>query len=107
MTSFLSSEMTSELLWSACNGLGYDAVAGYLSTEIAEYIFSDIVYIGTIHILHYEHTKLMLNCGKHVLCEKPMALNTKQAQKMIELAQKKGLFFMEVGKQTSSMRNCE
>ena len=60
-------------------------------------MISDIVYIGTIHILHYEHTKLMLNAGKHVLCEKPMALNLKQAQEMIGLAKQKELFFMEVG----------
>lgn len=38
---------------------------------------------------------MMLNAGKHVLCEKPLAMNYKQAKKSIELAKKKGLFLME------------
>ena len=32
-----------------------------------------------------------LNAGKHVLCEKPLAMNMEQGQKMIALAQEKGL----------------
>ncbi len=59
-------------------------------------ILAEVVYIATIHPFHYEHTKLALNAGKHVLCEKPMALNVKQAEEMLQLAKEKGLFFMEV-----------
>ncbi|KOB66089.1 Dimeric dihydrodiol dehydrogenase, partial [Operophtera brumata] len=33
--------------------------------------------------------------GKHVLCEKPLCLNFKQAQSLINLAKKKKLFLME------------
>lgn len=44
---------------------------------------------------HLEVAKLMLNSGKHVLCEKPLTLNLKQSTELINLAKKKGLFLME------------
>jgi dihydrodiol dehydrogenase / D-xylose 1-dehydrogenase (NADP) len=55
----------------------------------------DVVYIGTPHPFHYENTLLCLNAGKHVLVEKPFAMNAHQAKEMIRLAQDKGLFLME------------
>lgn len=54
-----------------------------------------VVYIGVLNPQHYEVTILMLNNGKHVLCEKPFAINQKQAKKMIDLAKSKNLFIME------------
>lgn len=55
----------------------------------------DIIYIATPHVFHYENTLQCLNAGKHVLCEKPFAMNSKQASEMVALAQNKGLFLME------------
>ncbi|XP_053975738.1 trans-1,2-dihydrobenzene-1,2-diol dehydrogenase-like isoform X2 [Hylaeus volcanicus] len=55
----------------------------------------DVVYIGALHPQHYEITKLMLNHGKHVLCEKPLTMNLKQTTKLINLAKQKKLFLME------------
>ena len=55
----------------------------------------DIVYIGTPNDSHLELTKLYLNAGKHVLCEKPMGVNLKQTSEMADLAREKGLFLME------------
>ncbi|EGZ19407.1 hypothetical protein PHYSODRAFT_496155 [Phytophthora sojae] len=55
----------------------------------------DVVYIGTLHPWHYEHTVLALNHGKHVLVEKPMAMNVTQASAAIALAREKKLFLME------------
>lgn len=55
----------------------------------------DVVYIGTPHSFHKDHTLLCLNHGKHVICEKPFAINAAEAQQMIELAQEKGLVLME------------
>ncbi|KAG6957056.1 hypothetical protein JG688_00011145 [Phytophthora aleatoria] len=55
----------------------------------------DVVYIGTIHPTHCELALLALNHGKHVLVEKPMAMNAKEADAVITLAQQKHLFFME------------
>lgn len=56
---------------------------------------TEVVYIGTLNPSHFELGKLMLNAGKHVLCEKPMTMNTKQTRELIELAKSKKLFLME------------
>ena len=55
----------------------------------------DIVYVATPHPFHMENTLLAIGNGKHVLCEKSFAMNTKQTQRMITAAQKKGVFLME------------
>lgn len=55
----------------------------------------DVVYIGTPHAMHHENTLLFLNAGKSVLCEKPFAINAKQAQEMIDAARKNNVFLME------------
>ena len=55
----------------------------------------DVVYVGTIHTLHLPHTKMALEAGKPVICEKPLAVNQREAQEMIDLARSKGLFLME------------
>jgi predicted dehydrogenase len=54
-----------------------------------------VVYIGTPHPMHREDTLLCLNHGKAVLCEKPFAMNARQAEEMISCAREKKLFLME------------
>lgn len=55
----------------------------------------DVVYVATPHALHPDDVRLALEAGKHVLCEKPVALRERDAAAMIELARERGLFFME------------
>ncbi|MFK0338251.1 Gfo/Idh/MocA family protein [Agrobacterium sp. 16-172Ci] len=55
----------------------------------------DIIYVATPHGWHHEHVLLAINAGKHVLVEKPMALNHAQAAEMVTAARKKGVFFAE------------
>jgi predicted dehydrogenase len=55
----------------------------------------DVVYVATPHNLHYEHTMLCLENGKHVLCEKPFGVNGKEVRGMIAKAKDKNLFLME------------
>jgi predicted dehydrogenase len=55
----------------------------------------DVVYIATPHNFHYENTKLCLEAGKHVLCEKPLTVNANQSERLIALAREKQLFLME------------
>ncbi|CAG9767108.1 unnamed protein product [Ceutorhynchus assimilis] len=55
----------------------------------------DIVYIGNLHIQHFEASKLMLEHKKHVLCEKPFTMNEKQTTRLVEIAREKKLFLME------------
>ncbi|XP_055547453.1 trans-1,2-dihydrobenzene-1,2-diol dehydrogenase-like [Wyeomyia smithii] len=55
----------------------------------------DVVYIGAIVIKHFELGKMMLDYGKHVLCEKPLCVNEGQAKQLLNHAKEKKLFFME------------
>lgn len=55
----------------------------------------DIVYIATPHDSHAELSIRALENGKHVLCEKPMALSYNDATRMIEASKKHNKFFME------------
>lgn len=55
----------------------------------------DIVYIATPHDSHAELSIKALESGKHVLCEKPIALSYKDAERMIEASKKHNKFFME------------
>lgn len=55
----------------------------------------DAVYVATPHNFHYAHTKLALEAGKAVLCEKPFTVNAREAKELIELARAKNLFLME------------
>jgi predicted dehydrogenase len=55
----------------------------------------DVVYIATPASRHEADTIAMLEAGKHVLCEKPFALNSVQAQRMVDVAAAAGSFLME------------
>jgi hypothetical protein len=55
----------------------------------------DIVYVATPHSHHFQNTMLVLEAGKHVLCEKAFTVNAAQAKILCETAQKKNLFLME------------
>lgn len=55
----------------------------------------DAVYVGTLHTSHAEHAQLALAHGKHVLVEKPMAMNAREAAATVALAREKKLFFLE------------
>ena len=55
----------------------------------------DILYIATPHNLHLENTLLALEHNKHVLCEKPLGVNRKEVEMLIEKVGQKGLFLME------------
>ncbi|XP_037958054.1 trans-1,2-dihydrobenzene-1,2-diol dehydrogenase isoform X1 [Teleopsis dalmanni] len=64
-------------------------------TELADFKDVDVVYIGALNPQHYEIGMLMLEHGKHVLCEKPLCLNLYQAKNLIQYAERKKLFLME------------
>lgn len=46
----------------------------------------DLIIVNTPNYLHFEHAKLALEAGKHVLVEKPFTATTKQALALFELA---------------------
>lgn len=51
------------------------------------------VYVGTPVFLHAPQTIQALRAGKHVLCEKPMAMNEGEARTMVAEAEKSGKLF--------------
>ena len=55
----------------------------------------DAVYVSTPHPGHHDATRLALEAGKAVLCEKPFMLNAAEADDVIALARSRGLFLME------------
>jgi predicted dehydrogenase len=55
----------------------------------------DVIYVATPNPLHKEHSLLCLESGKPVLCEKPFALNAREAEDVIQVAREEKLFLME------------
>jgi predicted dehydrogenase len=49
----------------------------------------DLVYIATPPFLHHPQAMAALAAGKHVICEKPLAMTVAQADEMIALARRK------------------
>lgn len=54
-----------------------------------------LIYIATPHSHHYQHIKMCLNAGKHVLCEKSFTVNEKQAAEVLRMAKEKNLLLTE------------
>lgn len=63
--------------------------------DLAEADDIDAVYIASPNRLHYEQSKAMLESGKHVICEKPIAILPGQYQELSSLADEKKLIYME------------
>jgi len=51
----------------------------------------ELVVVNTPDYLHYEHAKLALEAGKHVVVEKPFTQKYEQALELVELAKQKNL----------------
>lgn len=70
-------------------GIGCRSVEELLASDI------DAVYIATLPDSHAFYSSLALNAGKHVLCEKPLAVNLPEVEKLLKHAQSSALLFME------------
>ena len=51
----------------------------------------DVVHICTPNFLHFAQAKAVLLAGKHVICEKPLAVKIDEAEELVALAAEKGL----------------
>lgn len=55
----------------------------------------DVVHVASPHSAHLEHATMALEAGCAVLCEKPLALNAEQAERLIATARRRDQFLME------------
>ena len=72
------------------NCISYDSIEDLLHSR-----HIDAVYIATPHVAHFTVTSAAILAGKHVLCEKPMTMNARQAETLIALSRKHNIFLME------------
>jgi predicted dehydrogenase len=61
--------------------------------SLEEMLLSDIdaVYVASPAGFHYDHVRAAASAGKHVLCEKPLALDLKQSSQMVEFCGQAGI----------------
>src|SRR5687768_8151742 len=50
----------------------------------------EVVHLATPNVLHYQHAKAALLAGKHVVCEKPLAMTAKESAELVKLAAEAG-----------------
>jgi predicted dehydrogenase len=63
--------------------------------SLAENPEVDVIYIATPHSFHREHVMLCLKNKKAVLCEKPFAINLREAKEMVDFARVQKVFLVE------------
>ncbi len=51
----------------------------------------DVVHLTTPNHLHFEQSRAALAAGKHVVCEKPLAMDSAESGELVRLAQASGL----------------
>lgn len=74
---------------------GYDSLEELVADESV-----GVVHVCTPNYLHHQETKAALEAGKHVMCEKPLAINTRESQSLVQLASK----LKRVGSVTYNLR---
>lgn len=77
----------------AAERFGCKAIVGYERLLADEQI--DAVYIPLPNAMHMEWTIAAARAGKHVLCEKPLGLNTAECERMIEVCRQHNVLLME------------
>lgn len=73
---------------------GFATAYGSYAEMLADPLI-DVVYIATPNHLHREHSLACIEAGKHIVCEKPFALNRAEAEEVFAAAGKRGVFAME------------
>lgn len=68
--------------------------------ELAKSDLIDAIYIASPNAFHCNQAMMFLNHGKHVLCEKAFASNSREAEKMIKTARANNVLIMEAMRST-------
>ncbi|WP_417464013.1 Gfo/Idh/MocA family protein [Kordiimonas sp.] len=59
--------------------------------DVLSDVTADAVHICVPNAFHYAYAKAALIAGKHVMCEKPLAMDSKQSAELVEVAKDKSL----------------
>lgn len=65
---------------------GYSSLEALLCDDSVQ-----VVHIASPNRFHFDQAQRSLHAGKHVVCEKPLAMNTSESSKLVRLAQESGL----------------
>lgn len=65
--------------------LGLERAYGSLA-ELAADTSVDVVHICTPNHVHFEQASALLRAGKHVLCEKPLSMDSRESEMLVKLA---------------------
>lgn len=91
-----------EAVYSRSKEKGETLAAGYGVSKIYTQLEAlmkdeqvDCIYVASPNSLHYEQTKMALEHGKNVICEKPFTTTFKKAKELVALAKDKGLFLFD------------
>ncbi|MEX2211898.1 MAG: Gfo/Idh/MocA family oxidoreductase [Gaiellaceae bacterium] len=63
----------------------YESLAALLADDV------DVVHVTTPNHLHHPQVKAILGAGKHVVCEKPLAMTSAESAELAELARAAGV----------------
>ena len=91
---YIITDTVAEKAQSLADQYGYTKVCGSVDEIVADDAV-DLVYIALPHSLHYKFTKICLEGGKNVLCEKSFTVNADQAREILALAEEKKLLLQE------------
>ena len=78
-------ERTKEKAETKAVEMGIPRVYDSLDEMLAD-IDIDVVHLATPNYLHYPHAKAALLAGKHVVCEKPLAMTSTESAELVKLA---------------------
>ena len=73
---------------------GFEKAYGSYETMLEDEAV-ELVYVASPHSHHYQHAKMCLEHGKHVLLEKAFTINRNQAEELIEIAKERRLLLAE------------
>ena len=77
---------TPERARATSSATAYDSFESVLADERV-----DVIHLATPNDLHHPQAKQALEAGKHVVCEKPLAVTCDQSAELVELAERSGL----------------
>ncbi len=75
-----------------CNR-AYDDLAAFMASPRIQ-----AVYVASPTSLHFAHAKAALQSGKHVLCEKPAATNSRELAELLAVAKEHNVLFLEASR---------